>query len=194
MLNNNTYFCVIHFDDYPYVAFEAAGIKYPEDCRDHHHHSSSAESSIACFYSLDPIMLQNRSFIQRKPDFDELRKSLDEKIPVNAKIILGGDFNEPSCHDWTEEAVSEGFAPISSIVFPTTAVIEHLGFIDSYRYLHPDPVRDRGITWPDRDPGFSYRSDRIDFIFLTKNIIPVSSEVISTRVSDHSIVKTCVIL
>lgn len=168
--------CVIHFDDYPYIAFEAAGINYPVDCGE------------TCVHSDDRIALQNRSLNKRRPDFDELRAAISS-LPRDSMIIAGGDFNEPSHRDWTLDVVKRGLAPFS-IIFPTTAVIERLGFVDSYRYVHPDPVEDPGLTWPDRDPGYEHRRDRIDFIFATKNLRPIASDMIATQLSDHSAVRS----
>lgn len=175
----NLYACVVHFTDYPYLPFEASSIRYPSECRGRE-----------CFFSTDAVVLQNRSFTHRQPALQELNRALSQ-LPQHGAIILGGDFNEPSHRDWTPEAVKAGLAPFP-INFPTTSIIEHLGFGDCFRLVHPDVVKDPGTTWPDRDPGYDFRRDRIDFIFV-KNMRPQSADVISSSLSDHSMVRAVVI-
>lgn len=166
--------CVIHLLDYPYIAFEAVGIKYPAEC------------TTDCFRSTDAVQLRNRSFAKHFSEYAELREAFG-RLPKNAKIIAGGDFNEPSHLDWTAKAVLLGRVPFT-IKFPNSTVMENLGFIDAYRTIFPDPISNPGYTWPDHDPGYPFRSDRIDYIFA-KNLTVKSAEVIPTFVSDHSIVR-----
>jgi endonuclease/exonuclease/phosphatase family metal-dependent hydrolase len=80
--------------------------------------------------------------------------------------FLTGDFNEPSHLDWTAAAAKAGHCPLT-VRWPSTAAVEAAGFVDSYRAVHTDPVKERGLTWtpttkPD-DP--TDRHDRIDFVF-----------------------------
>jgi exodeoxyribonuclease-3 len=170
------YVCVIHLSDYPYVAFEAVGINYPAEC--------AVTPEQPCFHSSNPKILQERSFVKRQNEFEEIIELLT-RLPPDASIICGGDFNEPSHQDWTPSAEDRGDVPIA-IRFPSTIMMEQLGFVDSYRTLHP---RALGYTWPDREVEYEHRRDRIDYIFV-KNLTPISSKVLKTKVSDHSIVKT----
>ena len=74
-----------------------------------------------------------------------------------------------------------------------TSILRDNGFIDSFRAVHPDPMKDIGDTWSDR-----YRSvpqGRIDHIYSRGDkFIPISSEVIYTHpsiwISDHNAVVT----
>lgn len=80
-------------------------------------------------------------------------------------VILAGDFNEPSHLDWTVRAAAKGLHPFA-VVYPTSAKFLNSGLIDVYRKLYPDEVKNPGFTWPTRDPGYQYRDDRIDFIYI----------------------------
>jgi exodeoxyribonuclease-3 len=80
--------------------------------------------------------------------------------------LVVGDFNEPSCLDWTERARSADVVDVA-IDWPSTRRLTQRGFVDAWRSTHPDEVAERGYTWtpltaPD-DP--ADRHDRIDFVF-----------------------------
>jgi endonuclease/exonuclease/phosphatase (EEP) superfamily protein YafD len=153
----NLFVMNLHFNDYPYIPFEAFGIPY---CKD------------KCFYSDDAGVLGRRALAYRKKDLKFIEKAL-EKIPEGSSIIIGGDFNEPSYRDWGHW-----------IMFPTAMFLERKwGFADVYRSVNCD----EGITWPDGDPGYEHRADRIDFLFA-KNLAPLRSKVIMTGLSDHGMV------
>jgi len=168
---NDVYFCSIHLTDYPYIAFEASGIPYALD----------GEKP---FTSKNAKVLESRSSEVRRPILNDLKIILDT-LPIKSKIIIGGDFNEPSHLDWIHGQDNIPFC----IKFPSTKLITEFGFIDTFRYIYPNPIKHKGYTWPDRIPEYKHRHDRIDYIF-SMNITPTSSIVISTILSDHSIVKT----
>lgn len=93
----------------------------------------------------------------------EIESVRDQKTP----IFVTGDFNEPSPLDWTEAATKAGLCPVV-VKWPTAGAVLQAGFVDSYREIHPDPVKFPGITWTplteDNDPGDHH--DRIDFILV----------------------------
>jgi endonuclease/exonuclease/phosphatase (EEP) superfamily protein YafD len=90
-------------------------------------------------------------------------------------VILGGDFNEPSFLDWTEE--SKQMFDRNGLVIPWTvsAMLIANGYVDTYRALHLDPVTHPGITYPADNPLMPTRKltwapesderERIDFIY-----------------------------
>jgi endonuclease/exonuclease/phosphatase family metal-dependent hydrolase len=92
-----------------------------------------------------------------------------EKNPV----ILIGDFNEPSCLDWTTNQAN--LFDHHGVVFEwqTTRTLKNNGFTDAFRQVYPDEARNPGITWPSfatGKPSTSWAAksddrDRIDFIF-----------------------------
>ncbi|MFF0746947.1 endonuclease/exonuclease/phosphatase family protein [Streptomyces sp. NPDC004111] len=89
--------------------------------------------------------------------------------------LLAGDFNEPSHLDWTRRTRHLFDHRGTVIPWSTTKSIEAAGFRDSYREIHPDPVRTPGFTWPSDNPGAKVEEltwapkaderDRIDFVF-----------------------------
>ncbi len=85
----------------------------------------------------------------------------------NTPIFITGDFNEPSSLDWTEAVFRAGRCP-RVVPWPTTATVYDAGFVDTYRKVHPDPLRMPGYTWTpttsDDDPQDHH--DRIDFVIV----------------------------
>ena len=85
--------------------------------------------------------------------------------------FLLGDFNSPSHLDWTAETVGSLPQIKFPMHWPVTMLAERQGLRDSYREVHPDPLRTPGLTWPssrrspDGYPGPHVANDRIDFIF-----------------------------
>ncbi len=91
------------------------------------------------------------------------------------KIIIGGDFNEPSHLDWIEETKNlyghEGVV----INWECTQLLEKAGFSDTYREIYPDPVKNPGFTYPSANKMVPLKKltwapesderERIDYIF-----------------------------
>lgn len=106
--------------------------------------------------------------LQKVLPYLEKYTSQAEEVPM----ILGGDMNAPSHLDWgaSTREIHNGLI----VPWYTTKVLEEIGLIDTYRTLHPDPVKDPGITWD--QPG-KKDEHRIDYIFYKGNKIkPVRSE------------------
>lgn len=62
-----------------------------------------------------------------------------EEVPV----ILCGDFNAPSHQDWVEENKGDHGGWV--VEWPATKVLtDEVNMIDSYRRIHPDPVKQPG--------------------------------------------------
>ena len=112
-----------------------------------------------------------------KPFFDR------EEVP----LFVSGDFNSGSHLDWTEEAkhLFGGYV----FKWPTSVLMEQKGFKDSYRELHPDPVKYPCLTWSTMSKlDLQYR---IDFIYYKgKKVKAVRSEMIDSHPvrfpSDHA--------
>lgn len=112
---------------------------------------------------------------------DEIKRILSVLQPMLAEvdsipIIMGGDFNSHSHLDWTEatkDLYNHGGAVVNWTV---SKVMYEAGFTDSFREIHPDPVKELGPTWywtgDNKD-----RLDRIDFIYYKgNNLKAVNSE------------------
>ncbi|MFY7564446.1 HAD-IA family hydrolase [Streptomyces sp. WI04-05B] len=73
-------------------------------------------------------------------------------------VVLVGDFNTPSHLDWP------------GVEWPVTKAAREAGLRDSYREVHPDPVREPGHTWSpihvehEDGSGRPEPQDRIDFV------------------------------
>lgn len=91
-------------------------------------------------------------------------RSLPEK---GALVFVVGDFNEPSHLDWTERAAESGRHPIK-VSYPTSMEMAKAGFVDSWRVIYPDEMKNPGYTWSPiyetDDP--TTHHDRIDFVYF----------------------------
>jgi endonuclease/exonuclease/phosphatase family metal-dependent hydrolase len=114
----------------------------------------------------------------------EIKAVQADKIPV----FLTGDFNEPSCLDWTERAAEAGLCKIP-VAWPATKKLqEETGIKDSYRTVHPDEVSCPGHTWTPR-PAENEVFDRIDFVFFWGNgVTVVKSEIAGEKIPESDIV------
>lgn len=68
-------------------------------------------------------------------------------------ILLGGDFNEPSHLDWTEQTKDLWDHKGAVVRWDCSVLLQNAGFKDSYRTKYPDPVA---------CPGFTYAADNAD--------------------------------
>ncbi|UKJ06809.1 endonuclease/exonuclease/phosphatase family protein [Solitalea lacus] len=102
---------------------------------------------------------------QDKVNAQRLRNILQKIEPYVSQtaipVIFCGDFNTGSHLDYTEATrhLNSGYV----INFPASNVMQKAGFIDSFRELYPDPLKDRGITWSPQFP--KAFKDRIDYIY-----------------------------
>jgi endonuclease/exonuclease/phosphatase family metal-dependent hydrolase len=117
-------------------------------------------------------------------DINEIQK---EKIP----IFLTGDFNEPSCLDWTPAAVAAGLC-IMPVEWPSTkAFQEQANMKDSYRTVFPDEVKFPGHTWtplPEKEK-YTEIPDRIDFVFFGGEGVKVFWSEIAGEIGELSDIK-----
>jgi exonuclease III len=97
----------------------------------------------------------------------ELLREIERVCSEGTPIFVTGDFNEPSCLDWTEAVRSAGRCPVAC-AWPTTAALRDAGFVDAYRQVHSDPLTALGYTWTpttaEDDP--QDRHDRIDLVLV----------------------------
>jgi endonuclease/exonuclease/phosphatase family metal-dependent hydrolase len=93
----------------------------------------------------------------------------------NVPVLLTGDTNAPSHLDYVE-GLREKNCGAAGFGWPTSALPQQAGLIDSFRVAHPDPVAVSGTTWSpifplsEGDTGFPEPQDRIDFIYATKQL------------------------
>lgn len=115
------------------------------------------------------------------------QRTLDAVGPLlknGERVILCGDFNEPSHLDWTQRAAEKGMdrlvknptaTPLRfKIAWKGSKLLEQLGLSDAYRVVFPDEVAKPGNTWtppyPNGTPGRRKWDDqvliRIDRIYF----------------------------
>lgn len=121
-------------------------------------------------------------------------------------VILGGDFNEPSHLDWTEETKELWDHNGTVVHWDCSTLLYEAGFRDAYRVKHPNPITHPGFTFPSDNPDMAVERltwapeaderDRIDFIYYIPAdgwsvedaivVGPRSSIVRSQRVDENS--------
>ena len=171
-------------------------------------------------FTIDGILeVSDKGDIYAKTYLD-VHSALVEGVPV----VVGGDFNEPSHLDWSQEYIAEGpdrwvgnptGRPLKAVIpwkgsrmlSEPSAFASELGqeegasyppLVDTYRAIHPDVLRHPGNTWtpayaPETSDRRPYRSspaadsgtiepaavlDRIDIIYASPNLTPISVEVL----------------
>ncbi|GGH21531.1 endonuclease/exonuclease/phosphatase family protein [Sphingobacterium alkalisoli] len=127
----------------------------------------------------------------RKARLHQVQSMLDEIAPhKDHPIVLVGDFNEPSCLDWTAEAIRERADTLLpfAVNWPATELLIQNGFKDVYREVHPEVKARPGYTWTSveglwRTPEIH---DRIDLIYVSKNGISTKGAWVVGEPSDLS--------
>ncbi len=119
---------------------------------------------------------------------DEIIRDILEAQKEGLPLFLTGDFNEPSCLDWTEKAAQAGLCK-TAVAWPSTAAfMQQASMQDSYRMLYPDETAYPGHTWTSMPPEADAREvmDRIDFVLCWGNALPTASKILgeNSRFSD----------
>ncbi|WOG29635.1 endonuclease/exonuclease/phosphatase family protein [Endozoicomonas sp. 8E] len=119
----------------------------------------------------------------RPAQTEYMLNNLEPYLEKGTAVILGGDFNEASGLDWTEETAHMYDHSGTVHDFLTHRMIRDAGLTDSYRAIYPDPVTHMGATWPaHQDDSWTSNNtyvnecgralddrDRIDFIYHNAN-------------------------
>ncbi|WP_343743971.1 LamG-like jellyroll fold domain-containing protein [Chitinophaga sp.] len=185
-LNGAKPFCnggaYIRLNDHQQVAFITNWLNYPLDYWDLLEKKEPLpDTLLAAMDRVNAAQLKENLQAIRQPVADA------DKIPV----IFCGDFNSGSHLDWVESTrhLNGGYV----MPFPQSRIMQDAGFKDSYRQLHPDPLKDRGITW---SPMLLHAfKDRIDYIYYKgSKLQPLQSFAITTHPvrypSDHAAMVT----
>jgi len=123
----------------------------------------------------------------RLPEISPVADVLAAVAAQGTPTFLAGDFNSTSHLDWTEATVGSRPHVIYPLAWPVTVTLEELGFRDSFRDVHPDPVTDPGLTWPAArptstdswNPGPAAPADRIDYVFAAGLSTTTDSQVLT---------------
>lgn len=94
-------------------------------------------------------------------------------------VLLGGDFNEPSHLDWTEQTKHLWDHNGTVVRWDCSVMLEQAGFKDAYRVMYPNPVTHPGFTFPSDNQDTPVNKltwapeaderDRIDYIYYIPN-------------------------
>ncbi|RLB02757.1 MAG: hypothetical protein DRG59_12425 [Deltaproteobacteria bacterium] len=113
---------------------------------------------------------------------EQIASFINDSEGESLPIILLGDFNEPSCLDWTSNQAN--LFDHNGVIYEwaTTKSLKDDGFVDCFRETYPDEVLNPGFTWPAvaTDKGStswapnSDERDRIDYIFYKGNNMSVT--------------------
>ncbi|MGB0330313.1 MAG: endonuclease/exonuclease/phosphatase family protein [Planctomycetota bacterium] len=104
-------------------------------------------------------------------------------------LLVGGDWNCPSHLDWTEDT-ARAFRFKRPLDLPVSRRMAAEGFFDTFREVHPDPLRRPGFTWTPMARGTLEAPmplDRIDRLYrrpATKGdlrLVPVAARVLPDR-------------
>jgi endonuclease/exonuclease/phosphatase family metal-dependent hydrolase len=115
----------------------------------------------------------------------EIQTTLDAVAPLLADdvpVFLTGDFNAPSHRDWTPAAQEIRTDVAFPLEWPVSLAVEAVGFVDTFRAVHPDPVENPGITWTYGYPFPRLNADevidRIDFVYAANADAVILSEIV----------------
>ena len=98
-------------------------------------------------------------------------EAMTELIDDGYPVFLTGDFNQPSSLDYGADTVGTRKGIEEPVPWPVSEELFGLGFRDTYREMHPDPVRDPGIT-QDRT------GERIDYVYAAGPSTTLNSELV----------------
>lgn len=152
----------------------------------------------------DTILSQNRKS-KRLDAINAFILDAKHEIEKGNIVIIGGDFNEPSHLDWTEQTKYLWDHNGAVVEWEVSKALLENGFRDSYRECNPDVINYPGFTFPSDNPNAEISKlswapgtderDRIDFIYyypssnisLTESILvgPSKSIYYSQRKEEH---------
>ena len=145
-----------------------------------------------------PYQVRDKAYTSNEEILDEARKAREQELVVvlseiqplmeaGERVLLCGDFNEPSHLDWTKASAREGRHFGLEMSWPNSKRVTESGMEDAYRAVFPDVCRHPGYTWtsvPGLGVGGSERAehevhDRIDFVYHAgPGLDPISASII----------------
>ena len=111
----------------------------------------------------------------RGAEIDQVLADIASSVDTNdgSLLFLTGDFNEPSCLDWTAAAAAATERTYDlKVEWPASRKVLNSGLADSLRTIRPDEVNDHSYSWTTR-PSTNEVFDRIDFVYFAGNKITV---------------------
>ncbi|HJM01829.1 MAG TPA: hypothetical protein QF617_03445, partial [Arenicellales bacterium] len=123
----------------------------------------------------------------REQELVAVLSEIQPLMEAGERVLLCGDFNEPSHLDWTQASAREGRHFGLEMSWPNSKRVTESGMEDAYRAVFPDVCRHPGYTWtsvPGLGVGGSERAehevhDRIDFVYHAgPGLDPISASII----------------
>ncbi|HUH27847.1 endonuclease/exonuclease/phosphatase family protein [Gelidibacter sp.] len=97
----------------------------------------------------DSLTIATDNLASRRDEaINALIKDAMNENALGRLVIFGGDLNEPSFLDWTED--TKDLYDHNGVVmrWPNTLALDKAGFIDTYREIYPNPLTHPGFTFP----------------------------------------------
>tara|TARA_Y100001947_G_scaffold68024_1_gene57337 strand:- start:185 stop:1045 length:861 start_codon:yes stop_codon:yes gene_type:complete len=135
-------------------------------------------------FPYQPYRVRDKAYTKKEEILDEAKETREQElvavlseirplIEAGERVLLCGDFNEPSHLDWTLASAREGRHFGLEMAWPCSKQVTESGMEDAYRAVFPDVCRHPGYTWtsvPGLGVGGSERAedevhDRIDFVY-----------------------------
>jgi Endonuclease/Exonuclease/phosphatase family len=107
----------------------------------------------------------------RTSALDEPLRLMGDLIGQGYPVFFTGDHNEPSSLDWTEATAAARPDVDEAVAWPVSEAILGLGFRDTYRDIHPNPVQAPGIT-------HEGAGDRIDYVYAAGPSVTLDSRLV----------------
>lgn len=141
-------------------------IDWKEDVGNHlmKHPNCSDEDVLECETKRSERLEQTKSILNYLKD--------ENLMILKTPLLVGGDFNCPSHLDWTVETAN-AFQYRRNLPLPVSKEMHKHGFIDSYRDIFKDPVKNPGDTWSPLfriHDGVPQSMNRIDRLYYKSNL------------------------
>ena len=145
-----------------------------------------------------PYRVRDKAYTKKEEILDEARETREQELVVvlseirplieaGERVLLCGDFNEPSHLDLILASAREGHHFGLEMPWPCSKRVTESGMEDAYRVVFPDVCRHPGYTWtsvPGLGVGGSERAedevhDRIDFVYHAgPGLNPISASIV----------------
>ena len=114
----------------------------------------------------------------RTSSMEILLPPLDATVVAGYPTFLTGDFNEPSSLDYTAETIGTREGIDEVVPWPVSERLFGIGFHDTFRDVHPDPLANPGLTHDDPDFKGDGGGDRIDYVYAGGPVETLDSQLV----------------
>ena len=125
---------------------------------------------IVCVYAPNGRLVDSPFYEAKLVWFDKLARWINEAVTPDTLAVIGGDFNvAPEDIDVWDPRACQGGTHVSERERQAYAKLSSAGFVDAYRFHHPEPGR---YTWWDYRAGNFHKNFgmRIDHLLVTTSL------------------------